>query len=632
MNSTAPARPSPDQPVVVPLSPAQESMWLEQLLHPESINGGIFSVLVRGAATAGQLRAACLAVCADHPQLRGLVVPGEGATPARIAVHPAEQVLSFEQVTVAAPPGEELSCARRWHREHRLRPWRLTERPPIAFYLLEHDELRRTLVVAVHHIAFDGRSKFLFARQFLSALGELRSPEGLRPRAAVDIPEHPSIDAELAEVVGHWLAADLPNLPGLVLPRRESALPAGGRTVEPTPRFDLPAETCARLAALAKAAGVSFFTGLVAGAAARLHEYGNTRFVLGIPADTSEPGTRELIGLQVNVVPCLVDVPAGASFTDLLAVSGRALALVQRHRRVPFAWVLRQLRQRHGVDVTQGAFDGVGVSYPTVVRDLGEVPGLEAEWDFFAPNSTQSFDLTLQLRREGEGAYGRLDHSTLVLDGAAAGRFAAGYARLLAAATAEPGRPLAELFEPGAEAAAPPGEPAGRPVVRFQPARAEQLDLEDEALGWLGRCEWPAGGAVLTGGPAGRRYRVVTPAGRALPQGVPGLLAFADDPRPSGYRAWIDGQGRIRLLGPADRVRDWVGRRLDLTEAEAAVAALPGVHAAAVELTGEAGALRAVVTLTLADPAAADPRTWRRAVRRVWPPGWPQVSEVRLNG
>ncbi|AUG75726.1 hypothetical protein CFP65_0778 [Kitasatospora sp. MMS16-BH015] len=595
------------------LSPAQESMWLDQLLHPESVNGGIFSVLVRGPVTAGQLRAACLAVCAQSPQLRGLVVPGEGGGPARIAVHPAERVLRFETVAVPAPPGAELTVARQWHRTHRLRPWRLTEQPPIAFALLDHGGQRRTLVVAVHHIAFDGRSKFVFARRFLQALGELRSPAGLREREPVALPEHPSIDAEAAAVVEHWLAADLPHLPGLVLPRRESPLPAGGRVVEPTPRFELPAETCARLAALTGAAGVSFFTGLVAGVAARLHEYGNTRFVLGIPADTSEPGTREQIGLQVNVVPCLLDIPAGASFTDLLAVSGRALALVQRYRRVPFGWVLRQLRQRHGVDVTRGAFDGVGVSYPRVVRELGEVPGLACEWDFFAPNSTQSFDLTLQLRREGGAAYGRLDHSTLALDGAAAGRFTAGYARLLAALTAEPGRPVAELFEAGPEVVVPAGV-AG-------------VAVRDEVLGVLGYGLRVGGEEVLVGGVAGRRYRVVTAEGRGLPQGVPGLLAFAGDGRVGRRRAWIDSAGRVRLLGTAGQLRDWMGRRLDLAEAEAALAGLPGVRSAAVGLTGEAGALRATVTL---ETAGTDLRAWRRAVRGVWPSGWPQVAEVRL--
>ncbi|WP_441247462.1 condensation domain-containing protein [Kitasatospora sp. McL0602] len=640
--------------MLVPLSPAQESMWLEQLLHPESINGGFFSVLIRGGVTAAQVRAACAAVCEDNPQLRGLVTAGAGET-ARIAVHRAEAVLRFEELELAAGDGEELAAARGWYRAHRLQPWDLTGRAPIAFSLLVHGEGRCTLVVGVHHIAFDGRSKFVFARQFLAALGELCEQGGLKPRIPYDIPEHPSIDQELEEVVGHWLAADLPGLPGLVLPRREGGPPAGGRSVEPTARFDLPGSTCARLAGLAKAAGVSFFTGLVAGAALRLYEYGNSRFVLGIPVDTSLPGTREQIGLQVNVVPCLIEVPPGATFNELLAVSGRAVGLVQRYRRVPFSWVLRHLRKRHGVDVSQGAFDGVGISYPTVVTGLGEVRGLDFDWDFFAPNSTQSFDLTLQLRREGDGAYGRLDHSTLILDAAAAGRFAAGYARLLAAATAEPDRPLAELLSAGPAVRVPvdggPGERGGFPglttgggrcpVEQFLPTPAVteyvraggvvELELRDAALGWLGCCGWGAEGLVLTRGLAGRSYRVTTAEGRPLPYGVPGLLGLADDPRPSSYRAWIDADGRVRVLGTAEQLHDWVGRRLDRAEAEARVAALAGVREAAVVLASEGGALRAVVVVApVAGLEGQDGRVWRRAVRRVWPSGWPQPGEVRL--
>ncbi|WP_330304140.1 MULTISPECIES: condensation domain-containing protein [unclassified Streptomyces] len=665
-------------PALVRLSPAQESMWLEQQLHPSAINGGFLSVLLRGDVTAEQVRAACLIVCDDHPQLRGLVVTHEpdgsetGGSGARMAIHPASAVLQFEELPLPAAPGGELETARRWYRENRVGPWDLTVRSPIAFSLLDHGEQRCTLVVGVHHIAFDGRSKFVFARQFLSALAALRTAAGPPERQRQDLPEHPEIDQELDEVLQHWLAADLLTLPGLVLPRGDGADP--GEEVRPTPRFDLPAEHCARLRTLTKEAGASFFTGLVACLAAVLSEYGNSRFVVGIPVDTSVPRTRDQIGLQINVVPCLIEVERDASFRDLLAISARALGLVHRYRRVPFGWVLRELRRRHGVDVSQGAFDRIGVSYPTVVRDVGEVPGLECDWDFFAPNSTRSFEVILQLRREGDAAYGRLDFTAASLDPAGAIRLTADFTRLLGQLTERPDTPLGLLAQgyvraasTGRDASPSPGDGGGVrgsfaeltavaagpdasrvarcPVEQFLPTPAVAafsraggrvlLDVVDPALGRLGGCAWRADdpyGIWLTDPAPGLRFQVTDPAGRALPPGIPGLLGLADDPRPGALRAWIDAADRIRLLGPVDLAHGWAGRLLDRADAEAVIAALPGVREAAVLWEPRAGdavprVSAVVVPVAGADAGAdADRRLWRRTVRRAWPSGWPQPA------
>ncbi|MFF7333602.1 condensation domain-containing protein [Streptomyces sp. NPDC008150] len=649
--------PGPD-PDLVPLSAAQEAIWLEQLLHPDEVNGGFLSVLLRGEVTADQVRAACATVCAAHPQTRALVVTrGDDVF---LSVRPVAEVLEFETVRLPAAEGTERDAARAWYREHRAGPWDLTVRAPVAHALLDHGPGRRTLVLGVHHIAFDGRSKFVFARAFLAALrAERQHPGGQHPGtpapAAPRATREPVDAAELDSVVGHWLAADLPRLPGLALPRDDAPPRAAGAPVLPTPRFDLSATTAARLRELTARADVSMFTGLLAGVAALLHAHGNDRFVLGVPVDTSLPGTRDRIGLQVNVVPCLLDVPPGTTFRRLLAVAGEALATVRRFRRVPFSWVLRELRRRHGVDVTRGAFDGVGVSYPSVAADLGEVPGLDAVWDFFAPNSTRSFDLIVQLRREPDAVYGRLDHAASVLSPAAAARFTDGYARLLARAVEHPDAPLSALVEghvtaPAAEDLPGPAPQVHGGVAEFQPtARAAalsrrvgplRLELADPVLGRLGACAWhpddPLGLWLARPAP-GLALRVTTADGRVLPRGVPGRLGHVGDPRPGTFTAWIDGHDRVRLLGDAGRVRDWVGRRAVAAEVEFALAALPGVEHAHVDLgrTGADGtppAPRVRLTLTANTNTPADNRTWRRTVRRHWPAGWPAPAEVDLGG
>lgn len=428
---------------------------------------------------------------------------------------------------------------------------------------------------------------------------------------------------------------------------------------------------------------MSFFTGLVACTAARLHQYGNSRFVVGIPVDTSTPDTRDEIGLQVNVVPCLIDVPDGASFRDLVTICGQALQTVRRHRHVPFSWVLRELRKQYGVDVGRTVFDKVGISYPTVVREHADIAGLTVEWDFFAPNSTQTFEMILQLRREEGEVYGRLDHSTRTLGRAAADAFADGFVRLLDELTVGPDRPLpmepkryTPVMPPGGASRRETGLPlpisegraavsgfraltriaersgelsaAGQqvlcPLEQFQPTPAVAafvrsggrvvLDVTDPSLGRLGSTDWDPEAAtdtLLTDPTPGLQFIVTTERGLPVPQGVPGVLGILGGPGPGRFRAWIDEQDQVRLLGTVEQLRSHYGQFLDLDMAEARTAALPGVREIAV-LFGTASTRSAprVVLVPSAD-ASEDERHWLRAVRRVWPRNWPRPARVTLT-
>ncbi|MFJ7333681.1 condensation domain-containing protein [Streptomyces sp. NPDC101116] len=664
--------------VRVAMTPAQESIWLEELLKPAGGgNAGFFSVLIRGEFDEAQVRSACLAVCDDSPQLRGVVVPGEQRH--HIEIGPAATRFSFETCRVTAAEGEELRVAREWYLRGHGGSWDLTTRAPIRFFLLDHGGSRASLVIGVHHIAFDGRSKFVFARRFAHALTALRAGRTITSRRP-DRPSvpRPDIAERVSEAVRHWVDAGLADLPGLGLPLGHGRDAAGEVTATGT--FHAPDQACTRLADLTKGEGTSFFTGLVACAAARLHQYGNSRFVLGIPVDTSTPDTRDEIGLQVNVVPCLIDVPPGASFRDLVAICGRALQTVRRHRHVPFAWVLRELRRQYGVDVGRTVFDKVGISYPTVVREHTEVPGLTMEWDFFAPNSTQTFELILQLRREGHRVYGRLDYSTRLLGRAAAEGFADGFVRLLDDLTEAPDKPLPrepkrctpalrpETAARGALATPWPEEPVAVtgfraltrlaeqpgersaaerrvvcPLEQFQPTSAVAafvrsggqviLEATDPVLGRLGSARWDPDAAAdipLTDPAPGLRFLVTTDQGFPVPRGVPGALGVLGGSGPGRFRAWIDERDHVRLLGTVEQVRSHYGRFLDLDLAEARTAALPGVREVAVLFGTVSSKAAPRVVLVSTTDTSADERHWLRAVRRVWPRNWPRPARVTL--
>lgn len=428
-----------------PLSAAQESIWLEQVVRPDVTNCGFFAVTAQGPVSADAIRRTCLAITARHPALRSTVA-GEGPG---LLVHPSAATLRFATFPVPCQPGEERVTSRAWHSRQPL-AWDITTEPPIRFSLLDHGGDRCTLMIDVHHIGFDGRSKFVFAREFckLLTVARLGGLDAITDDMAVaPAPEPPVAQADIESAADYWLSQQIQQLPGMLLPAVETAQIAG---MASTDVIDVPVSTCELLARLARAEGTTFFGALLAALSAQLWVYGNGHAVFAITADTSTARTRDDIGLQVNVVPCLVRLPPAVTFRDLIRAAGTSLSHVARYRHLPIHLMLRRLRQRTGADVAQSRFGSLSVSYPRMADDLGNVPGLTLQWDMFAPNSSRSFDLILQLRRLDTAAFGRLDYSTAVFDAATAQGFMSMFCAALQLANApdEPLRPRGAAKRP----------------------------------------------------------------------------------------------------------------------------------------------------------------------------------------
>jgi hypothetical protein len=470
-----PVNPQPADAARLPLSAAQEAIWLEQCLRPDVSNGGFFSVTLRGRVADEQVRRACLAVTARHPALRCTAHSddpaqgggGSGGGGPYLIAHPSARILDFTVLALPCEPAGEREAARAWQRSRPV-SWDLAARPPVCFNLLIHGEDRRTLVVDVHHIGFDGRSKFAFARQFGEQLRALRDGGADtvhdaavhdEPAAAPHDPQVP--DDEVEAAARFWLEQGLHDLPPLRLPVPDSARGAG--EMGGTDTLHLPQHTLEHLSSLVKAQGTSLLSGLLAGLCAQLWCYGNSHAVLAVPADTSTPQTRESIGLQVNTVPCIVPLGAHPTFRELVQRCGEALSHVNTFRTLPFPLVLRRLRRMTGNDLGYSFFSTLSVSYPRVRHDDAAIPGVALEWDMFAPNASRSFDLTLQLRQDGEAAYGRLDYSTAVFDAPTARDFVALFGRALQQA-ATPDEPLSLRFPARAPTMTSP--PRDRHAVR----------------------------------------------------------------------------------------------------------------------------------------------------------------------
>ncbi len=174
--------------------------------------------------------------------------------------------------------------------------------------------------------------------------------------------------------------------------------------------------------------------------------------------------------------------------------------------------------------------------------------------------------------------------------------------------------------------------PIGRPIANTE---VLILDGEGEPV--------PDGvpGEICIGGPGLATGYLGAPeltAGRFVPH------PFSSDPAArlyrTGDRARRRGDGAIEFLGRADRQVKLRGHRIELAEIEAAIAALPYVRDAVVQVRGATSDTRRIVAwLVPADPAAPPPAGLRRDLARVLPdymlPAatvWVPALPVNANG
>ncbi|MBQ1075638.1 hypothetical protein KBX06_21090 [Micromonospora sp. C31] len=444
--------------VTRPVSAAQLALWAEEQLDPSVSSSGYFFVTFLGPVRPEELRASALAVLRRHEPLRSVLRTTGDAL--RQLVLPAEAALVFETVEVPCPVGDEADGVAAWMRRGEdTRRWDLGTEAPIRFHLLVHGEDRASLVFSVHHAGFDGRSKFVVAQDFTAFLVGVRAGD---PPVADPLP-HPVLpepDAETrAAAVAYWIEAlaDAPEpmaLPGGCVP--------GRRGVVTTATTRLDRDLVRGLRSLAERHGATTFTTLVAALGGQLAGYGNPRGVLGIAADVGDAGTRAVAGVQINVVPMLVRVGRG---TDPVVEAGAALDRLRRFRRVPFGDILARVPE-HG---TRRLATQLGISFPRPPAGLRlDVRGLGSRWSFFTPNTSATFEKTLQLRADWPDCLVRLDYRAETMGTREAEEFVADFHASVADLVA--GVAVRSSRRPAA-ATAPAGIVEDRPVRPFEVLR-----------------------------------------------------------------------------------------------------------------------------------------------------------------
>ncbi|MFG1944007.1 non-ribosomal peptide synthase/polyketide synthase [Nonomuraea sp. NPDC048826] len=367
--------PRPDR---VPLSPAQERLWLLQRLDPGSTAYTYpLVVRLRGAVHAGALRAALADVASRHEVLRTVIDDG-----------PAQRVLDDPRIDLAVvrcPDADPVLA------EALARPFDLAGGPPLRAVLVEEQDTGDTvLALVLHHIAMDEWSDGPLLRDlgtaYAARLAGRRPAWEPLPVQYADYALWLSRDDRHDDDRAYW-REQLRDLPA------EIDLPADGargqRTGRPAGQVTatLPAELAGALRELGRAESASMFMVLHAALAALLSRLGaGADLPIGTPASgRGDPALHDLVGFFVNTVVLRTDLSGSPTFAELLRRVRETDLAAFEHAGLPFQQVVEAVNpaRAHGrnplFQVMLGYLHRPGGRGTVLGLPVGEAPAVAAD-------------------------------------------------------------------------------------------------------------------------------------------------------------------------------------------------------------------------------------------------------------
>jgi amino acid adenylation domain-containing protein/non-ribosomal peptide synthase protein (TIGR01720 family) len=432
----------------VPLSSAQRRLWFLQQMDPGSAAYNLPAALhLRGPLAVSALQASCSEIVRRHEVLRTTfpLLDGEPLQEVGPAALPVLPVVDLSGLAAEQRAGEARALAGAEAR----RPFDLARGPVLRLRLLQLASEEHTVLLNAHHIAFDGWSLSVFARE-LAALYGACSQGQLLPLRELPVQyadfamwqrqlpgavrEH-QLQYWREKLAGAPTSLDLPaDRPApAVRTYRGAALPVA-----------LTADVTTASQRLGRRLGLTPFMTLLATFAALFGRYSGTDEVLvGTPVASRRRTELEgLIGFLTNTLVLRIPLPARASFRDLLARTREITLEAYDHQDLPFEHLVEELRPERSL--SRNPLIQVMLAWQNAEEAPLALGGLTADLEELDAG-TARLDLTLALADRVGAVTGRLEYSTELFDEARMDRLWSHFQSLLERAAVDPERSLAEL-------------------------------------------------------------------------------------------------------------------------------------------------------------------------------------------
>jgi non-ribosomal peptide synthase protein (TIGR01720 family) len=421
------------------LSSTQQRLWtIAQLGGDPARHNTTFAAVVDGELDVGALRRAVADVVRRHEILRTTFAEHDGRPV--MVVHESMDCWVGEIDLTDESPRDRTTAVRQEIRSHTRHHFDLETGPLLRVLLLRTGEAEHHLLLGMHHIVCDNTSWGVL-------LGELSAGYA----GAAELPALPVQFADFAAWQRDLLAdAELRPHIDYWRERLRAAPPLTELATDkprPRTRTNRAGRAGARIAdgkavrELARDAGITPFTVLLAAYAVLLHERGaRPDLVVGVPqAGRNRPELEALIGCFTDLLPVRVDLAGRPTFRQIADRVHRTVIDSYQHQDVPFATIVdavRQPRDQSRHPVFQCAFN------------LADLPDDALTWPGLGlrvldvPVTGIDFDLFLNMSWDGDELDTVLEYSADLFTQDGAGDLLQEYVARLGSLLARPDEPI----------------------------------------------------------------------------------------------------------------------------------------------------------------------------------------------
>ncbi|MFC9789643.1 amino acid adenylation domain-containing protein [Rhodococcus sp. NPDC127528] len=487
-----------ERPEQVPLSLAQQRMWLINRLDPASAAYNIaIAVRLYGRLDFDALELAVGDVLARHESVRTVYPDDEGV--------PRQVVLPVSSVQIDLVPvpveGDAVTTALV---EFASQGFDVTTTPPLRTRLLQVDDQEYVLALVVHHISADGASMGPLARDVMLAYGQ---------RVTGHAPEWTPLAVQYAdyalwqrEVLG--AEDDAESLAGRQLDFWEGTLAGMPELIElPTDRprparlsmqggkvdFEIDADLVTGLNEIARRSGATLFMVMHAALATLLSRLTSSEdiAIATAVAGRGEAELDEMVGMFVNTLVLRTEVDGGLGFGEVVQRAKKTDLEAYAHADVPFDSVVERLNPVRSPSYSPLA--QVMLSFENLGRPTLELPELTAtEFDSGLVAAKTDLKLTLVENRDEAGAVASVSasffYATDLFDEATVIRFADRFLHLVRTVVADVDAVVGDIDiwdapeVVGRTAAAPTVDDLPRLVAAVAESNSDAIALEHDGV------------------------------------------------------------------------------------------------------------------------------------------------------
>jgi amino acid adenylation domain-containing protein len=414
-----------DRPL--PLSFAQQRLWLLHQLEPGSVAYNIFGALrMVGALDRAALEGAVTTIVERHEALRTTFQTVED-DPVQVIAPPAP--VRFPRVDLSALTAAARAAAvEAIGLGEALRPFDLSTGPVLRLKLVHLGPEEHVLSFGMHHIVSDGWSVGVLVRELAELYAALRQGRPAR------LPELPIQYADFSAWQRRWLRGAvleaqlaywrerLAGRPEVLPMATDRPRPALQSYRGATRRLTLPAPLAEALRRLSRESLATLYMTTLTAFKTMLLRYGaGDDLVVGTNvSNRNRTEVEGLIGFFVNALVLRTKLSGDLSFASALERVRETVLGAFAHDDLPFDRLVEELQPRRNQSTTpffQIAFD---MSHAEQLPSL-ELPGLAVE-PVGIKNPISKFDLNLMVEEQGKWLVLAAEYSTDILESATVDR------------------------------------------------------------------------------------------------------------------------------------------------------------------------------------------------------------------